>query len=65
MRHFTKKGTAYSFCLSDTNIDGIKVDPNWKKSLRLMFVHEKFNQLFQEQEAIQVEHDCKSLEGIS
>lgn len=30
-----------------------------------MFVHEKFNQLFQEQEAIQVEHDCKSLEGIS
>lgn len=30
-----------------------------------MFVHEKFNQLFQEQEAIQAEHDYKSLEGIS
>lgn len=29
-----------------------------------MFVHEKFNQLFQEQEAIWVEHDYKSLEGI-
>lgn len=30
-----------------------------------MFVHEKFNQLFQGQEAIQAEHDYKSLEGIS
>lgn len=30
-----------------------------------MFVHEKFTQLFQEQEAIQVEHGHKSLEGIS
>lgn len=59
------KGTASSFCLSDTNMDRIKVDPNWKKCLAVMFVHEKFNQLFQEQETVQVEHDYKSLEGIS
>lgn len=58
------KGTASSFCLSDTNVDGIKVNPNWKKGLAVMSVHEKFNELFQEQEAIQGEHDCKSLEGI-
>ena len=59
------KETASSFWLSDTNIDRIKVYPNWKKCLGVVFVHEQFNQLFQEQEAIQVEHDYKLLEGIS
>lgn len=41
-----------------------KVDKNGKKCLAVVFVHEKFPQLFQEQGAIQVEHGHKSLEGI-
>lgn len=40
------------------------MDKNWKKCLAVI-VHEKFTQLFQEQEAIQAEHGHKSLEGIS
>lgn len=61
------KGTALTSQWMEWKIDmnGIKIDKNWKKCLAVVFVHEKFPQLFQEQEAIQVEHGHKSLEGIS
>lgn len=45
-------------------MNGIKVDSNWKECLAVMFVLEKFTQLFQEQEAFWVEHGHNSLEGI-